>query len=227
MKTCFPFWINYRVLQTTMINWISLKKEEEKKEEEGEKRFSQLWCDKNSILNWNTQYPRDSFKKFSNKQLTANGSRDESKSARVKTDRRSVARNQLKSGRETSIESLTGGEKKNGKKRIAMWQTLVGVANTGKNGRHRFGNPATVCFPCPVESNRNTEKSRRSVAPDLIKKSVVVKCIGLPRSDSDRVDSSFNNRFKYRGTVDSSSIRMHSRASGERRGPKKKKKKQN
>lgn len=129
MKTCFPFWINYRVLQTTMINWISLKKEEEKKEEEGEKRFSQLWCDKNSILNWNTQYPRDSFKKFSNKQLTANGSRDESKSARVKTDRRSVARNQLKSGRETSIESLTGGEKKNGKKRIAMWQTLVGVAN--------------------------------------------------------------------------------------------------
>lgn len=51
--------------------------------------------------------------------------------------------------------------------------------------------------------------------------------IGLPRSDSDRVDSSVNNRFKYRGTVDSSSIRMHSRASGERRGPKKKKKKQN
>lgn len=171
-----------------MINWISLKKEEEKKEEEeGEKRFSQLWCDKNSILNWNTQYPRDSFKKFSNKQLTANGSRDESKSARVKTDRRSVARNQLKSGRETSIESLTGGEKKKGKKRIAMWQTLVGVANTGKNGRHRFGNPATVCFPCPVESNRNTEKSRRSVAPNLIKKSWLnVQICTHARAESER-----------------------------------------
>lgn len=141
MKTCFPFWINYRVLQTTMINWISLKKEEEKKKKKkGKKRFSQLWCDKNSILNWNTQYPRDSFKKFSNKQLTANGSRDESKSARVKTDRRSVARNQLKSGRETSIESLTGGEKKKGKKESRcgkrssvwqIWQTSIWKSSNG------------------------------------------------------------------------------------------------
>lgn len=140
-------------------------------------------------------------------------------------------------------------KKKKGKKN----RDVANARRCGKYGRHRFGNPATVCFPCPVESNRNTEKSRRSVAPDLIKKSVVVKCtnlhacararsrkdrlimmageagiiIGLPRSDSDRVDSSVNNRFKYRGTVDSSSIRMHSRASGERRGPKKKKKKQN
>lgn len=82
---------------------------------------------------------------------------------------------------------MTGGEKKKGKKRIAMWQTLVGVANTGKNGRHRFGNPATVCFPCPVESNRNTEKSRRSVALDLIKKSVVVKCTNLhAHAESER-----------------------------------------
>lgn len=145
MKTCFPFWINYRVLQTTMINWISLKKEEEKKKKKkGKKRFSQLWCDKNSILNWNTQYPRDSFKKFSNKQLTANGSRDESKSARVKTDRRSVARNQLKSGRETSIESLTGGEKKKGKKesrcgkRSSVWQIRAKMADIDLEIQQRY-----------------------------------------------------------------------------------------
>ena len=159
------------------------RKKKKKEEEKGEKRFSQLWCDKNSILNWNTQYPRDSFKKFSNKQLTANGSRDESKSARVKTDRRSVARNQLKSGRETSIESLTGGEKKKGKKN----RDVANARRCGKYGRHRFGNPATVCFPCPVESNRNTEKSRRSVALDLIKKSVVVKCTNLhAHAESER-----------------------------------------
>lgn len=124
-----------------------------------------------------------------------------------------------------------------------MWQIRAKMADIDLKIQQRY--------VFDVRSNRiETRKSRRSVASNLIKKSVVVKrsnlhacaharshdhglrimmageagiIIGLPRPGrvGDRVDSRVNNRFKYRGTVDRSRYEcVHARA--ERWAPKKK-----
>lgn len=123
-----------------------------------------------------------------------------------------------------------------------MWQIRAKMADIDLKIQQRY--------VFDVRSNRiETRKSRRSVACNLIKKSVVVKrtnlhacaharsqkdglitmageagiIIGLPRPGrvGDRVDSRVNNRFKYRGTVDRSRYEcVHARA--ERWAPKKK-----